>query len=30
MTLLFKKIVVNNKEVKTGFNLTESPKEGYG
>jgi hypothetical protein len=30
-TLLRKKIIVAQyKEVKTGYNLAESPKEGYG
>jgi hypothetical protein len=30
-TLLIKKIIVtNSKEVKTGCNLAESSKEGYG
>jgi hypothetical protein len=30
MTLLCKKIVAKYREVKTGSNLTESSKEGYG
>jgi hypothetical protein len=30
MILLCKKIVAKSREVKTGFNPTESSKEGYG